>query len=68
MSSRHARGPSTASSSSLMQDVPGAFPPPPIVSQDDEDDEQQEVTFQSLSRAVYARRNEYVRPKHVRIK
>ncbi|KAI5364702.1 putative Rho GTPase activation protein [Septoria linicola] len=73
LKSKHSRGASNASSSSLMQDVPGAFPTTPIphdhddISQEHED-EQNEVTFQSLSQAVYARRAEFVRPKHVRIK
>lgn len=43
-----------------MQDVPGAYPPR------SESDEQSSPV--SLSQAVYARRAEYVRPKHVRIK
>lgn len=54
-----------------MQDVPGAFPPTPNPRHEDsyEDEEgEQEVTFKSLSQAVHARRAEYVRPKHVRIK
>lgn len=41
-----------------MQDLPGSFPPHAV----------EEVSFQSLSQAVHARRAEYVRPKHVRIK
>ncbi|KXT00345.1 hypothetical protein AC578_5875 [Pseudocercospora eumusae] len=63
------------STSSLMQDVPGAFPstPQPQPHHDeraeyDGQDEDQEVTFKSLSQAVYARRAEYVRAKQVRIK
>lgn len=64
------------STSSLMQDVPGAFPkilqPQPQYNDEQYDshsqDEDQEVTFKSLSQAVYARRAEYVRAKHVRIK
>ncbi|KAF7187033.1 Synaptojanin-1 [Pseudocercospora fuligena] len=61
------------STSSLMQDVPGAFPPTPQPQphhddQYDSQDEDQEVTFKSLSQAVYARRAEYVRAKQVRIK
>lgn len=75
ITSRHSRGISSASNSSLMQDVPGAFP----TLQRDHDDEQNhidgdgiddnnELTFTSLSQAVYERRTEYVRPKHVRIK
>ncbi|KAK4980793.1 hypothetical protein LTR28_000965 [Elasticomyces elasticus] len=43
--------------SSLMQDVPGAFPASPVTS-----------TYQSLSQAVHAKRAEYTRPKDVRIK
>ncbi|UJO18495.1 Synaptojanin-1 [Fulvia fulva] len=75
MSTTRSRPMSTASAStasSLMQDVPGAFPatPPfrPEPEEENDRDEEHEVTYQSLSQAVYARRAEYVRPKHVRIK
>ncbi|EME43189.1 hypothetical protein DOTSEDRAFT_45167 [Dothistroma septosporum NZE10] len=97
MSSMRSRPLSTASAStasSLMQDVPGAFPATPQYRlKNDEEHEHEherehehehehewdhehehehkhehEVTYQSLSQAVYARRAEYVRPKHVRIK
>ena len=50
--------------SSLMQDVPGAFP----VRNSIEEEEEEQVTPFTLSQAVHARRVEYVRPKHVRIK
>ena len=49
-----------------MQDVPGAFPV--RASADDEEDEEEQTTYVTLSQAVHARRAEYVRPKHVRIK
>ena len=48
-----------------MQDVPGAFPVPTSAEQNEEEEQ---VTFLSLSEAVHARRAEYVRPKHLRIK
>ncbi|PPJ54834.1 hypothetical protein CBER1_07840 [Cercospora berteroae] len=70
-SKSHSRGGSTASSSSLMQEVPGAFPTTPFPRDDNDEgleEDEHEVTFKSLSQAVYARRSEYVRPKHVRIK
>ena len=50
-----------------MQDVPGAFPVPDSTEQDD-DEEEEQTTHLTLSQAVHARRAEYVRPKHVRIK
>ncbi|KAF2159841.1 hypothetical protein M409DRAFT_29651 [Zasmidium cellare ATCC 36951] len=60
---------SVSTTSSLMQDVPGAFPAgPQSRPEDDEDEEQPEVTHQSLSQVVYARRAEYVKPRRVRIK
>ncbi|KAM3417248.1 hypothetical protein BST61_g5506 [Cercospora zeina] len=70
VSKSHSRGGSTASSSSLMQEVPGAFPATPVPPDTDEalEEDENEVTFKSLSQAVYARRHEYVRPKQVRIK
>ncbi|OQO03597.1 hypothetical protein B0A48_10262 [Cryoendolithus antarcticus] len=61
-SSRPASTISTISASSLMQNVPGHFPAPTPSEED------LEVPLQSLSQAVHARRAEYVRPKHVRIK
>lgn len=42
-----------------MQDVPGGYPETPS---------RQESTFQSVSQTVHARRAEYTRTKHVRIK
>ncbi|KAK5115901.1 hypothetical protein LTR62_000357 [Meristemomyces frigidus] len=59
-----ARPPSTSVSttSSLMQDVPGAFQASVNTSGPDRSD------FVSLSQAIHARRSEYVRPKHIRIK
>ncbi|KAK4501230.1 hypothetical protein PRZ48_007037 [Zasmidium cellare] len=60
---------SVSTTSSLMQDVPGAFPAAPqFRPEDEEDDDPQEVTYQSLSQVVYARRAEYVKPRKVRIK
>ncbi|KAK6439157.1 hypothetical protein LTR95_004629 [Oleoguttula sp. CCFEE 5521] len=53
---------STISASSLMQNVPGHFPAPTPSEED------LEAPLQSLSQAVHARRAEYVRPKHVRLK
>ncbi|KAM0719371.1 hypothetical protein Q7P37_005276 [Cladosporium fusiforme] len=52
---------STSTTSSLMQDVPGGFP-------DRETAPEDESTLQSLTQAIYARRAEYVKPKHVRVK
>lgn len=49
-----------------MQDVPGAFPIRTPVEDEEENTEQTE--YVTLSQAVHARRAEYVRPKHVRIK
>ncbi|KAF2719602.1 inositol polyphosphate 5-phosphatase [Polychaeton citri CBS 116435] len=63
--------------SSLMQDVPGTLPapPPPVtplpsVAQEDDEDSDREGNegFTSLPAALYARRADYVRPKHIRIK
>lgn len=51
--------PTSSASSSLMQDVPGAYP----LSEYNEG-----AGFQSVAHAVHARRADYVRPKHVRIK
>lgn len=79
MAGKHSRGESTASvasAHSLMQDVPGAFPEPTTQPRSGSDNEEEqyvevgdnEVTFRSLSQAIYARRAEYVRSKHVRIK
>ncbi|GAB7362461.1 hypothetical protein MBLNU230_g2783t1 [Neophaeotheca triangularis] len=51
--------PTSSASSSLMQDVPGAYPPV---------DYNEGTGFQSVAHAVHARRADYVRPKHVRIK
>lgn len=64
---------SVSTSNSLMQDVPGSFPTPrPFDTEElddaDEENESREITYQSLSSAIFARRAEYVRPKHVRIK
>ncbi|KAK5166331.1 uncharacterized protein LTR77_008592 [Saxophila tyrrhenica] len=50
----------TSNASSLMQDLPGGFP------RDQDDDNS--ATPLTLSQAVHARRAEYVRPKHIRIK
>ncbi|TKA68456.1 hypothetical protein B0A55_07717, partial [Friedmanniomyces simplex] len=58
---------STLSASSLMQDVPGAFPNPFTASLP-LDEQNVESNYVSLSQAIHARRAEYVRPKHVRIK
>jgi hypothetical protein len=78
LSSRPVSTTTTTAASSLMQDVPGAFPAPttPSYAPSDagdntyngDDGADLEVTFQSLSQAVHARRAEYVRPKEVRIK
>ncbi|KAH9827868.1 inositol polyphosphate 5-phosphatase ocrl-1 [Teratosphaeria destructans] len=82
MTSTRSRAPSKASqgssttttttattTSSLMQDVPGAFPAPSATgSSTDGGGREQEAAFHSLSQAIYARRSDYVRPKHVRIK
>ena len=57
----------SASASSLMQDVPGAFPGAPQ-GPIEPDEDAEEATYLTLSQAVHARRAEYVRPKHVRIK
>ena len=51
-----------------MQDVPGAFPPSASRGSFETTGGAEEITPQSLSQAVHARRAEYVRPKHVRIK
>jgi phosphatidylinositol-bisphosphatase len=52
---------STSTASSLMQDVPGSFP-------DREETNEDESNYQSLTQAIFARRAEYVKPKHMRIK
>ena len=49
-----------------MQDVPGAFPIRGLA--DEEEDGEEQAAYVTLSQAVHARRAEYVRPKHVRIK
>lgn len=54
----------TASSGSLMQDVPGAYPTRPSFEQDADS----YAAHLTLSQAVHARRAEYLRPRHVRIK
>lgn len=54
----------TSNASSLMQDVPGAYP----VLANAADGDQDNVTPLTLSQAVHARRAEYVQPKHIRIK
>lgn len=59
MPSTRARPSSNASS--LMQDVPGGYPESQASTGEQSD-------YVSLSQAVHARRAEYVRPKHVRIK
>lgn len=61
MASTRARPNSTASS--LMQDVPGAFPAQGVA----QDEECETITL-TLSQAVHVRRAEYIRPKYVRIK
>ncbi|QIW98972.1 hypothetical protein AMS68_004490 [Peltaster fructicola] len=58
---KHGTQGSVSSAASLLQDVPSSFPTLPA-----HVDEQ--PAFQSLSQAVFARRSEYVRPEHVRIK
>ncbi|KAI7457638.1 hypothetical protein KC351_g18559, partial [Hortaea werneckii] len=58
----------TSTASSLMNDVPGAFPEQADSKDDKQDDENQASNYVSLSQAIYARRAEYVRPKSVRIK
>ncbi|TKA77217.1 hypothetical protein B0A55_02569 [Friedmanniomyces simplex] len=58
---------STLSASSLMQDVPGAFPSRSTASLP-LNEQNVESNYVSLSQAIRARRGEYVRPKHVRIK
>ncbi|KAK4570086.1 hypothetical protein LTR86_003056 [Recurvomyces mirabilis] len=62
MAGTRPRPASTSTASSLMQDVPGAFP------DRNSSDETAQSDFVSLSQAIHARRAEYVRPKHVRIK
>lgn len=57
---------STSTASSLMQDVPGAFPMHNAV--EDEEESAEQSGYATLSQGVHARRAEYVRPKHVRIK
>jgi phosphatidylinositol-bisphosphatase len=52
---------STSTTSSLMQDVPGGFP-------SREDANEDESGIKSLTQAIHARRAEYVKPKHMRIK
>ncbi|KAK4548463.1 hypothetical protein LTR36_009373 [Oleoguttula mirabilis] len=59
MTSTRARPSSNASS--LMQDVPGSYP-------ESNSSTAEQSNFVSLSHAVYARRAEYVKAKHVRIK
>ena len=49
-----------------MQDVPGAFPVRTPI--EDEEYEAEHAAYTTLSQAVHARRSEFVRPKHVRIK
>ncbi|KAF2773549.1 inositol polyphosphate 5-phosphatase [Teratosphaeria nubilosa] len=56
-----------------MQDVPGAFPAPSAMRSSTEGwererEQEQDASCHSLSHAIYARRSDYVRPKHVRIK
>ena len=58
------RSRASTSASSLLQDVPGAFPP----RRSNEQEVQEPTPSLSLYEAVHARRAEYVRPKHVRIK
>ncbi|WPH00776.1 Hypothetical protein R9X50_00360600 [Acrodontium crateriforme] len=60
---RSSRPNSVSTTASLMQDVPGAFP-----ANTNTDDTAEEEIQLSLSQAVAARRAEFVRPKHVRIK
>ena len=64
----HSRPASTASTSSLLQDVPGSFPGAPEGPVTEPSVEGEESTYLTLSQAVHARRAEYVRPKEVRIK
>ena len=64
MGSTRPRPSSTSTADSLLQDVPGAFPASASTEQEDRD----ESAYFSLSQAIHARRAEYVRPKHVRIK
>ncbi|KAK0265380.1 hypothetical protein LTR91_009842 [Friedmanniomyces endolithicus] len=58
---------STISASSLMQDVPGAFPNRSTTSLP-LNEQNIESNYVSLSQAIHARRAEFVRPKQVRIK
>ncbi|KAK3053900.1 hypothetical protein LTR09_005180 [Extremus antarcticus] len=58
-----ARSRPTSNASSLLQDLPGAYPARSI-----EEENRDVATPLSLSQAVYGRRAEYVRPKHIRIK
>ncbi|KAI7087679.1 DNase I-like protein [Hortaea werneckii] len=58
----------TSTASSLIDDVPGAFPEQAASRDDKQDDENQASNYVSLSQAIYARRAEYVRPKSIRIK
>jgi hypothetical protein len=56
-----------------MQDVPGSFPAAKLYEaeariQEDAAEAPVESTYQSISSAVFARKSEYVREKHVRIK
>ncbi|CAK4033126.1 related to inositol polyphosphate 5-phosphatase ocrl-1 [Lecanosticta acicola] len=64
-SSRSSRPVSTASS--LMQDVPGAFPAVPQFGTEDNDEEEAQEP-RTLHEVVHSRRAEYVRPRHIRIK
>ncbi|KAK3717184.1 hypothetical protein LTR37_005893 [Vermiconidia calcicola] len=54
----------SSTTSNLLQDVPGAYPVRTLTEQESHD----EATALTLSQAVHARRAEYVRPKHLRIK
>ena len=60
MSSSGPRSRPNSTSSSLLQDVPGAFPSEPTSGD--------KSNYQSLSQAVYGRRAEFTRPRNVRIK
>ena len=66
MSTTRSRPASTSSASSLLQEVPGAFPT--RIPVDDEEESAEQTAYATLSQAIHARRAEYVRPKHVRIK
>lgn len=65
---RRSRANTNSTASSLMQDVPDAYPGPSAPPGSDDDGVPGASIVTSLSQAMHARRAEYVRPKYVRIK